>query len=110
MSEVQRAFGNFGSTGWDDNTEYGFELTFTSTLIEVEVDGTTELSYTSTDNGGNLFTDGAFGFYNYSQARVRYAGLTEEVLPPPNPIPLPASLPLLLAGIGGLSFLRRRKT
>ena len=28
----------------------------------------------------------------------------------PNPIPVPASLPLLLAGVGGLAYLRRRQT
>ncbi|PTX55946.1 putative secreted protein [Litoreibacter ponti] len=32
---------------------------------------------------------------------------TEE--PPVNPVPLPASLPLLLAGFGGLALLRRRQ-
>ena len=109
VNEVQRGL-SLGSTGWVDNTEYDFDLSFTDSLIEVKVNGTTELSYTSALNGGNPFTDGAFGFYNYSQSNVRYAGLTEEVLPPASPIPLPASLPLLLAGIGGLAFLRRRKT
>lgn len=109
VDDVQRAT-NLGSTGWDDNTEYGFDLTFTDTLIEVKVDGDTELSYTSTDNGGESFTDGAFGFYNYSQDPVRYAGLTEEQLPPTSSVPLPATLPMFLAGIGGLAFLRRRKT
>lgn len=105
---------NLGSTGWADNTEYTFELSFTSSLIEVFVDGVKELSYVGS------FTDGAFGFYNYSQTNVRYAGITEEVLPPPPPppppgpvpsaVPVPASLPLILAGMGSLGlFMRKRR-
>lgn len=105
VNEVQRAT-NLGSTGWADNTLYTFDLTFTEDLIEVFVDGTKEISYAGS------FNDGAFGFYNYSQRLVEYAGITEDVLPPkttPSPIPLPASLPLLLAGIGALGLQRRRK-
>ena len=106
VTEVERA-ANLGSTGWADHTTYGFELIFTSTLIEVKVGGVTEISYTSAENGGNAFNDGSFGFYNYSQSNVRYAGITEDQLP--GVIPLPASLPLLLAGFGALGLARRRR-
>ncbi len=115
VTEVQRAT-TLGSTGWIDPQIYSFELTFTDTLIEVFVGGFLELSYSSTDHG-SLFTDGAFGFYNYSQAPVLYAGITQDVLPPdpdPNPdpsvVPLPAGLPLLLAGLGSFAILRRKKS
>jgi hypothetical protein len=101
VSEKQRAT-NLGSTGWLDNKLYNFELTFTSSLIEVFVDGSKELSLAGS------FTDGAFGFYNYSQSTVEYAGITEDVLPPPSAVPLPASLPLILAGLGALGLARRR--
>ena len=107
VNEVQRAT-NLGSTGWVDPQTYSFELIFTADLIEVKVDGTTELSYTSAQHGSS-FTDGAFGFYNYSQAPVLYAGITEDVLPPPNPVPLPAGLPLMLAGVGAFAWMRRRQ-
>lgn len=106
VSEVLRGSSLF-DTGWVAGTTYEFELIFTSSLIEVKVDGVTELSYTSSDNGG-LFTDGAFGFYNNSQQDVRYAGITGDVLPP-STIPLPASSILLIAGLGGLGLMRRRK-
>ncbi|TMV15407.1 VPLPA-CTERM sorting domain-containing protein [Arenibacterium halophilum] len=108
VSEVQRA-ATLGSTGWADNTTYSFELTFTKDLIEVYVDSVLQISYSSLMHGSQ-FTDGSFGFYNYSQGSVRYAGITEEVLPPtPGAVPLPASAPLLLAGFGAFAAIRRRR-
>lgn len=101
VNEKQRAT-TLGTTGWVNNTENTFDLIFTPDLIEVKVGGATELSYSSGNNGGVQFTDGAFGFYNFSQENVRYAGITEEVLPPT--IPVPAALPLLLTALGGLGF------
>ena len=104
ISEVQRA-ANLGRTGWNDNQTYLFDIIFTSTLIEVKVDGVTELSYAGS------FTDGSFGFYNFSQSQVRYAGITQDVVPT-TPVPLPAALPLLAGGLGilGLAGWRRRKS
>lgn len=64
VNEVQRAT-NLGSTGWGDGIEYTFDLTFTDSLIEVFVNGEKEISYSGS------FTDGAFGFYNYSQQNVK---------------------------------------
>jgi hypothetical protein len=106
VTEKQRG-DNLGSTGWVDNTTYDFTLEFTSSLIKVTVNGVTELEYTSADNGA-AFTNGSFGFYNFSQANVRYAGITEDKAPSAA-VPLPASLPLLLAGLGAFGLLRRRK-
>jgi hypothetical protein len=96
VAEVQRAT-NLGSTGWVKGQTYTFDLTFTNSLIEVAVDGSTEISFSGNFNGG------ALGFYNYSQDQVTYAGITEAAA-----IPLPAGLPLLLAGLGSLALLRRR--
>ncbi len=92
---------NLGNTGWVDNTTYSFQIDFTSTLIRVLVDGVLELQVAGS------FANGAFGFYNHSQPNVRYAGITEEVLPPE--IPIPGALPLMLTGMGLVSFLKRRK-
>jgi hypothetical protein len=97
INEVQRG-NTLGTTGWADNATNEFTLEFTSSLIKVVVDGNTELEFTSADNGGAAFTDGSFGFYNFSQSSVRYAGITEDVAPSA-PVPLPASLPLMLAGL-----------
>jgi hypothetical protein len=104
VNEVQRAT-SLGTTGWTSNTEYAFDLIFTEDLIEVSVDGVRELSFSKADNGGVQFTDGAFGFYNFSQADVRYAGITEKVVP--STIPVPAAFPLLLTALFGLGFLGR---
>lgn len=101
VNEVERAT-SLGSTGWADNQTYTFDLTFTDSLIEVFVDGNLEISHAGS------FTDGSFGFYNFSQNPVRYAGIVEDVLP--SAVPLPATLPLLLAGFGFLGFASRRKT
>ena len=103
VTELQRA-ANLGDTGWADNTTYDFQLTFTETVIQVFVNGVLEINI-----AGN-FANGSFGFYNYSQANVRYAGIQEEVAPPVNgEIPLPAAFPLMLAGLGGLGFVTRRR-
>ncbi|MEL6806539.1 MAG: VPLPA-CTERM sorting domain-containing protein [Pseudomonadota bacterium] len=101
---------NLGSTGWNDQQKYTFDLTFTEDLIEVFVDGQLEISYSSTDHG-STFTDGSFGFYNFSQAQVEYAGITQTTLPPTTPpaVPLPAGLPLMLVGIGAFGWMRRRQ-
>ncbi len=100
VTEVARG-DTLGSTGWSDITEYSFDLTFTSTLIEVFVNGVREISFAGT------FGDGGFGFYNFSQSHVTYAGIEEEVLP--SPVPLPAGLPILLSALGAMGLIARRR-
>lgn len=102
VTELARG-ANLGTTGWAANTEYAFDLLFSSTNIQVFVDGVQEININGT------FANGAFGFYNYSQARVLYAGITEDVLPPTGAIPEPATWAMLIAGFGLVGVAARRR-
>ncbi len=92
-----------GNVGWADNTEYLFDIVFTSTLIQVKVDGVLQFSV----NGA--FEDGSFGFYNFSQPNVRYAGITEELVIEREQLPEPGTLAIFGLGLAGLGLMRRRK-
>jgi hypothetical protein len=107
VSEVARG-ATLGSTGWADNAAYAFDLEFTSNRVRVFVDGGLEIDITAADAGLGSFADGAFGFYNYSQPSVLYAGVTEDVLPP-SAVPVPGAAPLLLSGLAGIALMRRRR-
>lgn len=102
-----------GLTGWADNTEYLFDISFTATNITVAVDGVQQFNINGT------FEDGSFGFYNFSQPSVRYAGIEEDVVPPmcgdpgqpncPVSVPEPGIIALFGLGFAGLGFARRKK-
>jgi len=105
---IQRA-ATLGMVGWSDDTEYLFDISFTSTNITVEVDGVEQF------NLDGSFEDGSFGFYNFSQPRVRYAGIEEDIIPQqcgitgqlPCPIPEPTSWGIALLGLLGI-YLKRK--
>lgn len=99
VQQLQRGF-NLGSTGWLDNTEYEFSLEYTATSARVFVNGVLEL-----DVAGS-FSNGRFGFYNYSQQAVEYAGITQDVLPG---VPEPGTWALLILGFGAIGGAMRRK-
>ena len=95
-----------GNVGWVDNITYTFDLYYYASNIQVWVDGVKEIDI----NGS--FGDGRFGFYNFSQSSVLYAGITEDVAPPVGGVPEPATWARLIAGFGfvGTAMRRRRIT
>ncbi|NQY17684.1 hypothetical protein [Alteromonas sp.] len=102
FEELQRGT-TLGSTGWNDYTTYSFDLIFTSSLVQVFVDDELELNVS-----GN-FANGSFGFYNYSQSDVLYAGITEDTVPTPTNVNEPTTFGIIaLSSLGLLGFRRRR--
>lgn len=104
VQELQRG-ATLGSTGWNDNQTYTFDLIFQANNIQVFVDGNKEIDINGT------FANGGFGFYNYSQSNVRYAGLTQVAAPTPPvaAVPLPAGALLMGTALAGLGIVRRRR-
>lgn len=103
ISEIARG-SSLGNTGWADNTTYSFDIIHTASLIQVKVDGNIELSVSAAQAGVAEFNDGAYGFYNYSQSSVLYAGLEERVIDPPSQgVPEPTTLAIFGLGLLGLA-------
>jgi len=100
---------NHGSDkGWADNVLYDFHLDFNLNPGEIHIivkrDAAVLWDHTLTDT---TFTSGQFGFYNYSQERVRYAGFeqTGGVVV----VPAPGALLLGSMGVGVIGWLRKRR-
>ncbi len=70
--------------GWEDNVAYDFELVYNEDRITISIEGgsgpfatgQTIFDITPAEAGLTSFPEGRFGFYNYSQDPVRYAGFT----------------------------------
>jgi len=92
-----------------DSTQLGYSGTFMDLLGETSVTETTHGIYRgvailfSAGNGAITFAGGA------SFAAGQSRGVFDYAAPAPAVVPLPAGLPLLLAGLGALAVLRRRR-
>lgn len=101
VTELARG-STLGATGWQDARTYTFDIEYTANNLKVFVDGALEI------NLNGAFTDGRFGFYNYSQANVTYAGITDDVLPPA--IPEPTTWAMMIGGFGLVGAATRRRS
>lgn len=102
-------------TGWANSTLYDFTLDYTSTGIEIKIDGGAfsdetifdisagDVTVPAAALSGGEFKSGQFGFYNYSQSQVRYEGFTEQAA-----VPEPSVLAVLGLGVFGIGLMRRR--
>ncbi|NJC08398.1 hypothetical protein GGQ62_001396 [Polymorphobacter fuscus] len=104
VTELARA-NTLGATGWADFQTYTFDIAFTANNVRVLVDDVLQFDVNGT------FANGSFGFYNYSQSNVTYAGITDEILPPPaSAVPEPGSWAMMIAGFGLVGAAARRRT
>ena len=101
LTELARGI-NLGNTAWVDNTEYTFTFNFGPNDLEVFVNGTKELDI----NG--VFSNGRMAFYNFSQANVTYSAFEVDQGPFPT-VPEPETYAMMLAGLGLLGFIARRR-
>lgn len=93
--------------GWSVGVTYDFNILYQENRIRLDLAGGAFGPGTTIFNVDGAFPNGRFGFYNYSQAGVRYAGLTEEETPPGPSVPEPGTFLLMLAGLLGFAGTRR---
>ena len=62
--------------GWEDETEYEFELVYNEDQVRISIDGEVIFDITGS------FEAGRFGFYNYSQPGVEYSEFESTGAPP----------------------------
>lgn len=114
-SDIDVLASNLGSDkGWEDNTVYNFSLGYTDTSITITLDGGIFDDATVIDVDGLTNSAGRFGFYNYSQAAVTYAGFEEQTCTSncgsTTEVSEPATLALFGLGLMGLVATRKKQS
>jgi len=107
---------NFGGTaGWVNNRLYNFHLDFNTVANQFSIkitDTVTTNTLWDTTIVDSTFTSGQFGFYNFSQSNVEYAGFTQDggiIVDDPIATPDSGSTALLLlAGLLGMAAIKRK--
>jgi hypothetical protein len=91
---------NLGDIGYSDNTPYEFQFIFQPNRLEVFVNGSKEIDISG------AFADGRMGFYNFSQSSVTYSAFELTSIPA---VPEPETYAMMLAGLGLVGYLGRRR-
>lgn len=63
---------DYNGIGWEDNVDYKFDIAYQSHYLAIFVNDALQYAITPEMLGLNAFTDGGFGFFNYSQDNVEY--------------------------------------
>ncbi len=103
---------NHSSTaGWSDLSLYKFHLDFNINAGEftIKVSNSSDVTLWDVTVNDSTFTSGQFGFYNYSQEQVRYAGFEQTGGVVVDPVPEPATMLLFGTGLVALAGSRLRK-
>lgn len=95
--------------GWEDNVEYDFTMLYQDNRIKIDIAGGAFGAGQTIFDIAGTFDAGSFGFYNYSQAGVRYSGLTEEATPLPTGVPEPSNLALSALALGLMTRVSRKR-
>lgn len=69
---------DYANTGWEDYTEYTFDIAYAEHYLAIFVNGTLQYAATPDMIGKEKFSDGGFGFFNYSQDHVTYGGVNYD--------------------------------
>jgi len=112
VEEIKRA-DTLGNMGWVDYQTYGFTLEYLPSVVRLHIGDIAALEVTPGEVGLTSFQAGSFGLYGFSQTGLEVSNVRYESLPQVSAavstVPLPAGLPLVIAGMGALAILRRRR-
>lgn len=103
-----------GTFSWDPSTSLVVSLFLNGSSTATAFDGGTSSSRVNAQNTLSFSESGAFvlpdGFsVTYAEANIFNNNWVDPRPSTPTPIPLPASFPLLLAGLGAFALIRRRQ-
>ena len=108
---------DYANTGWEDYKSYTFDIAYEHNYLAVFVNGTLQYAATPEMIGAESFSEGGFGFFNYSQHNVTYGGVqyddVEVLLDDTQKQDIVSAVPIQGVGVLGLAFfalpgLRRR--
>lgn len=107
-----------GSTGWEKNQEYSFDITYNQSSLGVFVGDSLEFGITAEGAGVSEFSEGGFAFINFSQDSVKYKSVQfddfEEIVSEEKKNLLANAVPVQFGafawfGLFGAGYLAKRK-